>query len=50
LSASVPSRHTEFSVDFTTNIVESNFRYTHVKRANFAVSAPYPFFPSKDIR
>jgi hypothetical protein len=30
LSASVPSRHTQFSVDFTTNIAESNFRYTQV--------------------
>jgi hypothetical protein len=28
LSASVPSRHTQFSVAFTANIVESNFRYT----------------------
>src|ERR1019366_9296026 len=27
-SASVPSRHTQFSVAFTTNIAESNFRYT----------------------
>jgi len=26
----VPSRHTQFSVDFTTNIAESNFRYTQV--------------------
>jgi hypothetical protein len=30
LSASVPSRHTQFSVDFITNIAESNFRYTQV--------------------
>ena len=28
LSASVPSRHTQFSAAFTTNIAESNFRYT----------------------
>jgi carboxyl-terminal processing protease len=26
----VPSRHTQFSVAFTTNIAESNFRYTQV--------------------
>src|SRR5450830_1789111 len=30
LSASVPSRHTQFSVVFTTNIKESNFRYTQL--------------------
>jgi hypothetical protein len=28
LSASAPSRHTQFSVAFTTNIAEFNFRYT----------------------
>jgi signal transduction histidine kinase len=28
LSASAPSRHTQFSVAFITNIAESNFRYT----------------------
>jgi hypothetical protein len=28
LSASVPSRHTQFSAAFITNIAESNFRYT----------------------
>src|ERR1039458_8579341 len=32
LSASVPSRHTQFSVDFTTNIAESNFRYPQAYR------------------
>jgi uncharacterized protein involved in tolerance to divalent cations len=26
----VPSNHIQFSVDFTTNIAESNFRYTQV--------------------
>jgi hypothetical protein len=26
----VPSFHGQFSVDFTTNIAESNFRYTQV--------------------
>jgi hypothetical protein len=26
----VPSRHTQFSAAFTTNIAESNFRYTQV--------------------
>jgi hypothetical protein len=26
----VPSRHTQFSVAFTTNIAESNFPYTQV--------------------
>ena len=31
LSASVLSRHTLFSVAFTTNIAESNFRYIHVQ-------------------
>src|SRR5665213_4502997 len=30
LSASVPSRHTQFWAAFTTNIAESNFRYTQV--------------------
>jgi hypothetical protein len=33
LSASVPSRHTQFSVAFTTNIAESNFRYTQAPDA-----------------
>jgi hypothetical protein len=28
----VPSRHTQFSEDFTTNIAESNFRYTQRSR------------------
>jgi site-specific DNA recombinase len=28
----VPSRHTQFSVAFTTNIAESNFRYTQVSK------------------
>ena len=32
LSASVPSRHTQFSVAFTTNIAEFNFRYTQPSR------------------
>ena len=36
LSASVPSRHTQFSVAFTTNIAESNFRYTQPMRC-FAI-------------
>src|ERR1039457_4577724 len=31
LSVSVPSRHTQFSVAFTTNIAESNFWYTQAK-------------------
>jgi hypothetical protein len=26
----VPSRHTQFSVAFTTNIAESNFQYTQL--------------------
>jgi hypothetical protein len=29
LSVSAPSNHNQFSVAFTTNIAESNFRYTH---------------------
>src|SRR5450830_1270449 len=33
LSASVPSRHTRFSAVFTTNIAESNFRYTQPARS-----------------
>jgi hypothetical protein len=32
LSASVPSRHTRFSAVFTTNIAESNFRYTQPEK------------------
>jgi alcohol dehydrogenase len=30
LSVSAPSNHNQFSVDFTTNIAESNFLYTQV--------------------
>jgi hypothetical protein len=30
LSISAPSNHTQFSAAFTTNIAESNFRYTQV--------------------
>jgi hypothetical protein len=39
LSASVPSRHTRFSVAFTTNIAESNFRYTQVFASDFPFDA-----------
>jgi hypothetical protein len=30
LSISAPSNHTQFSAAFTTNIAESNFRYTQL--------------------
>jgi aryl-alcohol dehydrogenase-like predicted oxidoreductase len=33
LSISAPSNHTQFSAAFTTNIAESNFRYTQVALA-----------------
>src|ERR1019366_6781633 len=39
-SASVPSRHTQFSAAFTTNIAESNFRYTHPKSDTSLAIAP----------
>ena len=29
----MPSRHTQFSAAFTTNIAESNFRYTQVQKS-----------------
>jgi hypothetical protein len=34
LSVSVPSNNIQFSVDFTTNIAESNFWYTHASAIN----------------
>jgi hypothetical protein len=39
LSASVPSRHTQFLVAFTTSIAESNFRYTQVSNIVLDTSA-----------
>src|ERR1017187_1957106 len=39
LSASVPSRHTQFSVAFTANIAESNFRYTQAQSTQEAKAA-----------
>jgi hypothetical protein len=36
----VPSRHTQFSVAFTTNIAESNFRYTQDRRDWAALDHP----------
>jgi uncharacterized membrane protein len=36
----VPSNHIQFSVDFTTNIAESNFRYTQV----FALYYAHEFY------
>ena len=35
----MPSRHTQFSVDFTTNIAESNFRYTQVMTVMMLMTA-----------
>jgi Transposase DDE domain len=44
----VPSRHTQFSVDFTTNIAESNFRYTQEAEARARRCAGHAL--AEDIR
>src|ERR1035438_1058731 len=41
-TASVPSNHNQFSVAFTTNIAESNFRYTQDQEPAVAVRQPDP--------